>query len=117
MFSFDENTYDSFYDPVAGIAGAVPGQVQDIAIKNVFLFNGPQGSTRTDKTIAHEGLHGLGLFHTHRNHTPIKNQNIKYIFPNGNVNITNSTDNIMSYGQENKKSTWKWQWDIVRNNV
>jgi len=46
MFSFNENTYDSFYDPSTGSAGAVPGQVQDIKIKNVFLFNGIQGAVR-----------------------------------------------------------------------
>ena len=118
MFSFDENTYDSFYDPSTRSAGAVPGQVENINIKNVFLFNGIQGATRGNDTISHEGLHGLGLFHTHKDGSqPIKNANIKYIFANGNQNPTNSTDNIMSYGQKNKKSTWKWQWDIVKNNV
>lgn len=68
--------------------------------------------------ISHEGLHDLGLFHTHKDGIhPIANVNIKYVFANGNKNPANSTDNIMSYGQKNKKSTWKWQWDIVKNNV
>ncbi len=117
MFSFNENTYDSFYDPSTGSAGAVPGQVQSIKIKNVFLFNGIQGAVRGSDTISHEGLHGLGLHHTHKDGTPIKEAERKFVYANGNSNPTNSTDNIMSYGQKMKKSTWKWQWDIVRINV
>lgn len=68
LFSFNENTYDSFYDPDSREAAAVPGQVLGITIK---LFNGIQGTTRGNDTIAHEGLHGLGLQHTHSNSTPI----------------------------------------------
>ena len=117
MFSFNENTYDSFYDPSTGSAGAVPGQVQDIKIKNVFLFNGIQGAARGSDTISHEGLHGLGLHHTHMDGTPIKEADRKFVYANGNRNPTNSTDNIMSYGQKVKKSTWKWQWDIVKSNL
>lgn len=117
MFSFNENTYDSFHDPTTGRAAAVPGQVQAISIKNVFLFNGVLGAQRDDKTIAHEGLHGLGLNHTHNDGTPITEISRKFTFANGNVNLLNSTDNIMSYGQGNKISTWKWQWDIVRSNI
>lgn len=117
MFCFNENTYDSFYDLSTGSAAAVPGQVQDIKIKNVFLFNGIQGATRGNDTISHEGLHGLGLQHTHADSTPIPEINRKFVFANGNDFPTKSTDNIMSYGQKTKKSTWKWQWDIVRKNV
>jgi hypothetical protein len=117
MFSFNENTYDSFFDPSTGSAGAVPGQVQDIKLKNVFLFNGIQGATRGRDTIVHEGLHGLGLHHTHSDSTPISEPERKFVFANGNNFPAKSTDNIMSYGQKIKKSTWQWQWDIVRRNV
>lgn len=119
IFSFNENTYDSFYDPVSRAAAAVPGQVQGITIKNVFLFNGIQGITRGNDTIAHEGLHGLGLHHTHSDSAPrpIPEADRKFVFANGNYFLTKSTDNIMSYGNKVKKSTWKWQWEIVRKNV
>ncbi|EJG00688.1 phage baseplate assembly protein V [Flavobacterium sp. F52] len=117
IFCFDENTYDSFDNPFTGRAAAVPGQVQDVNIKNVFLFNGIRGAIRNDDTITHEGLHGLGLYHTHLDSTPILESNIKYVFANGNINLANSTDNFMSYGSKVKKSTWKWQWNIVRSNV
>ncbi|MBK1897034.1 type VI secretion system Vgr family protein [Chryseobacterium paridis] len=117
MFSFNENTYDSFYDPTSGSAAAVPGQVQDIKIKNVILFNGIQGAARGNDTISHEGLHGLGLHHTHKDGTPIADADRQFVYANGNNNPTNSTDNIMSYGQKVKKSTWKWQWDIAKGNV
>lgn len=119
IFSFDENTYDSFYDPVSHTASAIPGQVQHIAIKNVFLFNGIMGAVRGNDTIAHEGLHGLGLEHTHSDSTPrpIPEPDRKFVFPNGNDFPAKSTDNIMSYGNKTKKSTWKWQWEIVRRNV
>ena len=117
IFCFKENTYDSFFDPLSGRGAAVPGQVQDVKIKNVFLFNGILGSARAIDTISHEGLHGLGLHHTHIDNTPIPESDRKYVFANGNNNLTNSTDNIMSYGRKVKKSTWKWQWDILRKNV
>ncbi len=117
IFSFDENTYDSFYDSVSGRAGAVPGQVQKVGIKNVFLFNGIQGAVRGDDTIAHEGLHGLGLHHTHTDSTPIAQPDRKFVFANGNDFPIKSTNNIMSYGNKTKMSTWKWQWEIVRRKV
>lgn len=117
IFCFNENTFDSFYDPVSGSAAAVPGQVEDIRIKNVFLFNGIQGATRGNDTIAHEGLHGLGLQHTHNNNTPIREPERIFTFADGNYFPAKSTDNIMSYGNKIKMSTWKWQWDIVRKNV
>lgn len=48
---------------------------------------------------------------------PIRESERIFVFANGNDFLTKSTDNIMSYGNKIKKSTWKWQWDIVRKNV
>lgn len=62
-------------------------------------------------------LQGLGLHHTHKDSTPIKEATRKYVYSNGNVNITNSTDNIMSYGNKIKKSLWRWQWHIINPNI
>ena len=117
IFCFDENTYDSFHDPTTGTSAAVPGQVQAISTKNVFLFNGILGAARGDDTIAHEGLHGLGLYHTHIDSSPIKDRGRAYVYANGNTNLSDSTDNIMSYGRKLKKSTWQWQWKIINPNI
>jgi len=117
IFCFDENTYDSYNIPTTGQAGAVPGQVEKISTENVFLFNGIRGGQRKADTLPHEALHGLGLHHTHKDSTPIKEATRKYVYSNGNVNITNSTDNIMSYGNKIKKSLWRWQWHIINPNI
>ena len=68
-------------------------------------------------TLCHEILHGLGLPHTHLEVVEnkkgemeteiIKEKDKKYAFERG------ATDNIMSYAQE-RKTTWNWQWKIVR---
>ncbi len=50
------------------------------------------------------------------NRTIIGN-NQKFLYPKGDnsLNVNLSTDNIMSYSGE-RKSTWKWQWDIIKKN-
>ncbi|MDH7462326.1 phage baseplate assembly protein V [Chitinophagaceae bacterium 26-R-25] len=121
IFCFGELNYRSYYyeDPVTHkeIGEAIAGQVQHIKTKNVFLFNALKGEDRLDKVMAHEGLHGLGLYHTHNDEAPITDPNRKYVFANGNADPERATDNFMSYGRRIKRSTWKWQWDIVRKNV
>ncbi|MBL4746691.1 MAG: hypothetical protein JKY08_10030 [Flavobacteriaceae bacterium] len=119
MFCFDENTYDSYFNalnPVTGSrsSGAVPGQVQKINTENVFLFNSINGTIRGNVTIAHEGLHGFGLPHTHKNGTPIKDSDREYTFDKY------ETDNFMAYTKQagkTKRSLWKWQWDIIKDNI
>ncbi|WP_421497831.1 hypothetical protein [Flavobacterium columnare] len=56
-----------------GYSGTL-GQVQDIGKKNVCLFK-----IRNDYTLNHEGLHELGLFHTHKDGT-ITNKNQKFVY-------------------------------------
>jgi hypothetical protein len=105
IFAFGADAYD-------GIAG----QVEDIGTRNLILF-----PPRNDKTLAHESMHGLGLYHTHRDSTPITEPEIKYIYLNANMlpqsQIADATDNIMSYAGNLRKTTWRWQWDIIKNNI
>jgi len=62
-------------------------------------------------TISHEILHGLQLYHTHRDdNLPLKHPNIKYIYP------YKGTDNIMTHATV-KRTTWHWQWQIIRRNL
>ena len=97
VFVFNNKTYD----------GAV-GQIEKNGVKNLVLF-----IDRNDKTMSHEALHGLGLHHTHRDETPIKEPGRKYIYPNGNKQPSKATDNIMSYNGALRKTTWYWQWKLL----
>ena len=71
--------------------------------QNVVLFG-----NRLSTTLSHEALHGLGLFHTHFDEKVIEEKEKKYVF------IKDTTDNIMSYA-DSRKTTWYWQWEIVRD--
>ncbi len=93
-FSFKENTYDP-----------TGGQVQGIGIHNVIIFN-----NRKDTAFAHEVLHGMGLYHTHSDGGKTVETDRKFIYNN------RTTDNIMSYSAE-RKSTWHWQWKILRKGL
>lgn len=100
VFSFDDPPYDT-----------AVGQIQEIGVRNLILL-----PARNERTICHEGLHGLGLYHTHRD-GPITEKSIKHTFPNANllpINKDRATDNYLSYNGVNRKSTWKWQWEIVK---
>lgn len=107
VFCFAEKPYD-YYEPTPGSYSTTAGQVEDINKKNVCLF-----VPRTDFTLNHEVLHGLGLYHTH-NTTFTKD--VKYTF------TKYETTNIMSYADAThpsttKTSTWKWQWKIMKSNT
>jgi hypothetical protein len=86
-------------------------------------LRGAGGSNpRSNTVLAHEVCHGLGLFHTHVNGS-IKDPSQKYTYHYGltdpirtDDDPTKATDNIMSYNQ-NRKTTWKWQWDIMHNHL
>lgn len=110
VFCFGDIPYDMVIFPGGGYSGTL-GQVEDIKKKNVCIF-----SIRNDFTLNHEGLHGLGLEHTHPGGptTPSK----KFIF-----NMYETT-NIMSYASNStghpantKITTWHWQWKIIKSNV
>ncbi|MEN2416392.1 hypothetical protein [Flavobacterium mesophilum] len=100
VFIFDTLPYDT-----------AVGQVENLGIRNLILLPG-----RNDRTISHEGMHGLGLFHSHKD-SSITSPNQKYVFPDGNTNPVNATDNYMSYTGAARKSTWKWQWKIINRNL
>jgi hypothetical protein len=82
----------------------VTGSVIEIGIKNVFIF---KLADFNNTTTAHETLHGLGLWHTHKADShPDK----KYTFN------AKTTTNIMSYSYVSY-SSWHWQWKIINPNI
>lgn len=85
-------------------SGAI-GCVEDISVHNAIMLLG-----RRDTTLPHEAVHGMGLYHTHRDSTPIKHANIKYTFNNG------TTTNIISYAPI-RNTSWRWQWHIINSNI
>lgn len=85
----------------------VLGSVQKIGVKNVFVFSIAKYNM---STVAHEVMHGLGLWHTHVKNRPIEWSQIKYTFEE------DKTTNIMSYSNESY-STWQWQWEILNTNI
>ncbi len=99
VFSFDVGGINSDGDNIAG-------STEEIGKKFVAIFKG-----RGNATLIHEILHALGLYHTHRDgRAAIKDANQRFIFPK------NTTDNLMSYNKEGideRKTTWKWQWEII----
>ena len=108
-FCFADIPYDMVVSS-GGYSGTL-GQAQAINKKNVFIF-----SIRNDFTLNHEGLHGLGLEHTHPGGTTTPSK--KFIFK------LYETTNIMSYPStsaghpaSSKTTTWKWQWKIEQSNA
>ncbi|MFK7002188.1 hypothetical protein V3I07_15015, partial [Flavobacterium oreochromis] len=95
---------DPVYDNAAG-------QIEDVSVKNLILFK-----NRNNYTICHETLHGLGLYHTHKDGV-ITEPNRKFVYKDARVDPTHATDNIMSYNGALRKSTWYWQWKIIRKNI
>ena len=70
--------------------------------KNLVLFANPEAMV-----LSHEVLHGMGLHHTHIDDEVIEESTRRYVYKK------NTTDNVMSYAST-RKSTWYWQWKIVR---
>jgi len=69
---------------------------------NLVLFANPEAMV-----LSHEVLHGMGLHHTHIDDEVIEESTRRYVYKE------NTTDNVMSYAST-RKSTWYWQWKIVR---
>ena len=88
----------------------VGGRVEDIGKKSVVLYQG-----RDNFTLNHESLHGLGLLHTHKDGT-ITSPDQKFTFIHASTDASKATDNIMTY-QPDGKTTWRWQWKIIRKNI
>ena len=108
------NAYtDCFYVFMFGVrdsTGSAGGRVEKIGKKSVVLYKG-----RDNYTLNHEVLHGLGLLHTHIDGV-IDNPNQKFIYIHANIDRNKATDNVMSY-QPDGKTTWRWQWKIMRKNI
>ncbi|AMA49708.1 MULTISPECIES: hypothetical protein [Flavobacterium] len=95
---------DEVYDNAAG-------QIEDVGVKNLILYK-----MRNNLTLSHEALHGLGLYHTHSNGV-ITEYNQKFTFVYARTNPLLATDNVMSYNGALRKTTWKWQWGIIKKKV
>ena len=86
--------------------------------KNAALYAG-----RSNNAFCHEALHGLGLYHTHREQKDtingrevdtepiIKDSKKKYVYKH------KTTTNVMSYNQPRNYTTWRWQWSIINPNI
>lgn len=97
---------------------ATEGEVKSIGENTVMLFNSLNSPQRADDTaLAHEVLHGLGIYHTHIDEDPIPDPRILCTF------IEKYSDNIMSYkdvtnDKDKKRQTlWRWQWKIANPNI
>lgn len=96
---------------------ALEGEIKSINEKTAMLFNGLNGNRSDESVLAHETMHGLGLYHTHINEDPIKQPRILCTF------AKNETDNIMAYkditNEADKKliTLWRWQWKIANPNI
>ncbi|OXA91235.1 contractile injection system protein, VgrG/Pvc8 family [Flavobacterium hercynium] len=96
------------------------GVTQEIGIFNAVLFT----TAKSDNyTLNHETMHGLGLYHTHRDHAILTESGYKYTFPCGvktdfqqTGNPDHATTNIMAYNKSTY-SLWYYQWKIVNPSI
>ena len=104
LFIFDLEAISPEDKPVGGLTDRtikhMENESRTIFGRSVVLFN-----KRNNTTLAHECLHCLNLYHTFE-FCKLENPNQKYIF-------NNSDGNIMSY-EEERKSSWRWQWLLAR---
>ena len=127
VFAFDvKNTYEELVGGTIQFNNYTLGEVEAIAKKNVVLYK-PLGNTtsipRDLTTLNHEFMHGLGLYHTHRetdsagNLVTISENEKKYTFAHAfnpiPPNPLNATDNVMSYNS-NAITLWWWQRKILK---
>lgn len=85
-------------------------------------------SSIPEDAYAHEVCHSLGILHTFSNdskYTYMHGEFVKLLsgsLTNDNdntdldINTNDITDNLLDY-IHTRKTTYKWQWDIIRNNV
>lgn len=120
-FAFGEDSFLTYRSSSITKSHATEGEVKAIGENTVMLFNSLNSTARADDTVlAHEVLHGLGLYHTHKDDDPIPNPEILCTFEK------KSTDNYMSYrtvesgaviAGDEKNTLWRWQWKIVNPNI
>jgi type VI secretion system secreted protein VgrG len=118
VFSLAAQVYDGAKGQIHGEKYVVGGKTKMRFLKNLLLF-----PNKDFCTMNHEGLHGMGLRHSHADSIPIDEADAKYVYPNAtNSSIQpiadpiHSTDNVMCY-RDVAYTTWQWQWIIMRNNV
>ncbi|OWP73992.1 hypothetical protein BWG23_15280, partial [Flavobacterium oreochromis] len=101
----------SFNEPIFIGEIQINGRAENINKKSVLLSN-----TRNPMTLPHESMHSLGLFHTHTDDTTY-DSNQKFVYHHAHHFPDLATDNYMSYNGILRKSTWHWQWKILKRNV
>lgn len=121
VFAFLEDSFLTYHSPVFSDSKATEGEVKKIGENTAMLFNSLNSTKRADDTsLAHEVLHGLGVYHTHMDEDPIPLPQILCTFK------AQSTNNYMSYkpidsdgimNGEKRESLWRWQWKIANNNI
>ena len=107
IFSFDEKGFDE-EDELYGFCESVckRGTTKFSHYKkNVVFFANPKAMV-----LSHEVLHGMGLHHTHLDEKVVEEDLRKYVYKK------NTTNNVMSYASV-RKSTWNWQWEIIRKKL
>ena len=116
---FIANTYKSVSIGDEGGSGSTAGY------SNVLTDYGIMFGTHDAKTIGHETLHGLGLYHTFSDNIELQHAaDSKYIYK------ALVTDNVMDYSENEidkvtmeahkpitRISTWYWQWKIINPNI
>lgn len=120
-FAFKEDSFRTYRSPSILKSHATEGEVKYIGENTVMLFNSLDSLKRADDTaLAHEVLHGLGIYHTHIDEDPILTPKILCTFEK------KDTDNYMSYRAiesgavlpgDAKKTLWRWQWKIANPNI
>lgn len=121
VFAFQEDSFLTYRSSTFLDNHAVEGEVKDIGENTAMLFNSLNSTKRADDTsLAHEVLHGLGIYHTHVDENPIPSPKILCTFKE------KSTDNYMSYRAvdpdgtvkgEERETLWRWQWKIENENI
>lgn len=121
VFAFREDSFQTYRSSYFFDNHAVEGEVKNIGENTAMLFNSLNSAKRAnDTSLAHEVLHGLGIYHTHIDENPIPTSKILCTFEE------KSTDNYMSYravdpdgtvkGGE-RETLWRWQWKIANKNI
>lgn len=109
----------------------VTGKSNGIAKAQAMLFRSHDGGNRSDTTLVHELLHGLGLYHSHvdnsSNPKPLPAFQ-RYVYRQDNAiysvkeksdtedEVCVYTNNIMGYGKK-RIFLWEWQISIIRNYI
>ncbi|WP_185207810.1 hypothetical protein [Chryseobacterium sp. C3] len=120
-FAFKEDSFRTYRSSSILKSQATEGEVKDIGENTVMLFNSLNSPKRADDTtLAHEVLHGLGIYHIHIDENPIPTPKILCTFEK------KDTDNYMSYraitsgavtSTDIKNILWRWQWKIANPNI